>query len=787
MKDAKQGKKSKVKLFKKKKKSGGAIDEIINRLKEGYEQIDSANIKKFLDFPLSANTLKGLKENGYEVPTEIQRESIGFALQGLDILGAAKTGSGKTLAFLIPVLEHLYIKKWTRLDGVGALIITPTRELAYQIFEMLRKVGFYHDFSAGLIIGGKDLHFEKHRMHQINIVICTPGRLLQHMDENPLFDCVNMQILVLDEADRCLDMGFEQTMNSIIENLPPKHQTLLFSATQTKSVRDLARLSLKDPKYISVHEHAKHSTPEGLIQSYVVCELHDKMAMLWSFIKNHIKHKILVFLASCKQVKYTFEILCKLRPPTALLALHGSMHQLKRMDVYRAFSSKQNVVLFATDLAARGLDFPEVNWVVQLDCPEDANTYIHRAGRTARYQKGGESLLVLMPSERDAMLQHLQEKKIPISEIRINPAKLMNPQAKFEAFLAKDPNLKASAQRAFVAYLKSVFLMKDKSVFQIKSLNTDAFARSLGLIVSPRIRFLQRQQKSAQKNTLVEEEEEEFSSKQNGRGEVAILNSSGPKSKETFDFAGGDSESDEDDLLYVKQQDHNLEINSDDEENIEHVSNKQKKALTKAAVAKKLLKKKILPNQRILFTETGEAVENERKVRTTEEGRRYEKGNDAGINLTEARTVMKAEDKIDRKLFREKVKAKHKEKRIKEKKLKKKKESDEEDEGVAYSGSESDGSKPDLSWLPDPDKIYGPENSDVSNEEDNELEEEEELGDIPVHRPSVQKKRKSKEIVKNTSKKRRLYEEPESDEELGDTGLSLQEDQELALKLLSVK
>lgn len=784
MKDTKRGKKTKVKLFKKKKKPGGTIDEIINRLKEGYEQIDSTNIKKFSDFPLSTNTLKGLKENGYEVPTEIQRESIGFALQGLDILGAAKTGSGKTLAFLIPVLEHLYIKKWTRLDGVGVLIITPTRELAYQIFEMLRKVGVYHDFSAGLIIGGKDLHFEKHRMHQINIVICTPGRLLQHMDENPLFDCVNMQILVLDEADRCLDMGFEQTMNSIIENLPPKRQTLLFSATQTKSVRDLARLSLKDPKYISVHEHAKHSTPEGLIQSYVVCELNEKMAMLWSFIKNHTKHKILVFMASCKQVKYTFETLCKLRPPTALLALHGSMHQLKRMDVYRSFSSKQNVVLFATDLAARGLDFPEVNWVVQLDCPEDANTYIHRAGRTARYQKGGESLLVLMPSERDAMLQHLQEKKIPINEIRINSAKLMNPQAKFEAFLAKDPNLKASAQRAFVAYLKSVFLMKDKSVFQIKALNTDAYARSLGLIVSPRIRFLQRQQKSAQKNTLVEEEES--NSKQNGSSEVEILKSSAPKGKETFDFAGGDSESDEDDLLYIKQHDHNLEINSDDGENMQHISHKHKKALTKAAVAKKLLKKKILPNHRILFTETGEAVENERKIRTTEEGRKYEEASDAGINLNEARTVMKAEDKIDRKLFREKIKAKHKEKRIKEKKLKKNKESDEEDEGVAYSGSESDGSKPDLSWLPDPDKIYGPKNSEGSHEEDNESEEEEELGDIPIHRPSIQKKRKSKEIVKNTSKKRRLH-GTESDAEPVDTGLSLQEDQELALKLLSGK
>ncbi len=152
----------------------------------------------------------------------------------MDVLGAAKTGSGKTLAFVIPVLERLYCLQWTRLDGLGALIITPTRELAYQIFETIRKVGLQHDLSAGLIIGGKDLNFEKKRLHQCNIMICTPGRLLHHMDENPIFDCSNLQILVIDEADRCLDLGFSHTMNGIIENLPPKRQTLLFSATQTK-------------------------------------------------------------------------------------------------------------------------------------------------------------------------------------------------------------------------------------------------------------------------------------------------------------------------------------------------------------------------------------------------------------------------------------------------------------------------------------------------------------------------------------------------------------------------
>ena len=138
--------------------------------------------------------MQGLKKSGYVKLTDIQREAIPLALRGKDVLGAAKTGSGKTLAFLVPILEALYCKQWTSLDGLGVLIITPTRELAYQIFEALRKIGEAHDFSAGLVIGGKDSVFEKNRMDRCNIIICTPGRLLQHMDENPLFGCDNLQV-----------------------------------------------------------------------------------------------------------------------------------------------------------------------------------------------------------------------------------------------------------------------------------------------------------------------------------------------------------------------------------------------------------------------------------------------------------------------------------------------------------------------------------------------------------------------------------------------------------------
>ncbi|CAK9831361.1 Probable ATP-dependent RNA helicase DDX10 [Anthophora retusa] len=777
----------KVKAYIKKKKHVPEIN-VIAELQSKYETIDETKATKFKDLPLSPKTLKALTENNYIEMTDIQRQSIGLALRGNDILGAAKTGSGKTLAFLIPVLEILYCKQWTRLDGLGALIITPTRELAYQIYETLRKVGQHHDISAGLIIGGKDLKFEKKRMDQCNIVICTPGRLLQHMDENPLFDCVNMQVLVLDEADRCLDMGFEKTMNSIIENLPPKRQTLLFSATQTKSVRDLARLSLKDPMYVSVHEHATHTTPEALQQSYVVCALEDKISMLWSFIRNHLKQKIIVFFSSCKQVKYIYEVFCRLRPGISMLALYGTLHQLKRMEIYETFCKKQFAVLFATDIAARGLDFPAVNWVVQMDCPEDTNAYIHRAGRTARFQRDGECLLVLLPSE-EKMIEKLKERKIPISMIQINPNKLQSPQRKMEALLARDVLLKESAQRAFVTYIKSVFLMKDKEIFNVRALNTDSFARSLGLAIPPRIRFLQRmehKQQSVDKSSKGKEQstvnnesnsdthEEENSNYNNHntyeeRKEKVTSQILNPNF--TFD------DSDNDDILTVKRKNINIDdITIVDTDNKGKNLNK-KKVITKAALAKKVLRKKIVPNKKITFDEEGEELLDSSKVKISELARQYENADDSGINIEIAKQILREEDKFDKQRYREKVKEKHRAEKRKLKAAKRKVDEDDEDEMEDNAGnyvSESEQSDVDLSWLPDPDKIYGKlqeKHEKISNASEAEESEEE----SKIHRPS-KRKLITQEEYKKKKKKGNTFVKADN--------IDLKADEELALQLL---
>lgn len=446
----------------------------------------------FDSFNLSKETLSGLKAAGFKEPTPIQSETLKIALEGKDVLGSAKTGSGKTLAFIIPLLECLHREKWSKNDGLGALVVTPTRELAYQIFEVLRLVGQRHQFSAALIIGGKDLALERKRIDQMNIIVCTPGRMQQHMEENPLFYGDSLKMLVIDEADRILDLGFRESMNTIIEFFPKDRQCLLFSATQTKSVKDLARLSLKDPITIAIDEDSTSKTPESLRQKYTVINLEQKLSFLWAFIKRHKKSKILVFISTCKQTRFIYNLFCRMKPGVILTALHGDIHQLKRMDVYNKFYDVRHCVMFATDVASRGLDFPDVDWVVQLDCPDDATTYIHRVGRTARLDKNGRSLLVLMPNEKDYMLKELARAKIPIEEVPTRDKHLFFIENTVSSHLVRDVSLKEEAKRAFSCYIKSMLNSRFRHLFDQNKLNLKAYAKSLGLAVTPRVRPLER-------------------------------------------------------------------------------------------------------------------------------------------------------------------------------------------------------------------------------------------------------------------------------------------------------
>ena len=389
--------------------------------------------------------------------------------------------------------------------------MSPTRELAVQIFQVLQKAGKFHTFSVGLLIGGKkDFYDEQNRIGSTNLIIATPGRLLQHCEQTPYLELGSVKILVLDECDRILDMGFRHQLVRILEYLPnEKRQTLLFSATQTRDVSQLATLlSLKKPEYLGVHDKEKNTTPEGLQQSYVVVDLKDKLNAVFSFLKSNLKSKTILFFASCAQVRHANQLFCALRPGISVLCLHGKLPQTKRTQIYFDFLSRPHAVLIATDICARGLDFPNVDWVVQVDAPEDKDMYIHRAGRTARYRAGGKALLFLTPAEEKGgflkiLTQGSRKKKmegqeeteyspaaIPLKKVNINPNKTVVVGQRAASLVASDVELNRLAKKAFQSYVRSIHFMPHKEVFDATALDVDGYATSLGLAATPALQFL---------------------------------------------------------------------------------------------------------------------------------------------------------------------------------------------------------------------------------------------------------------------------------------------------------
>ncbi|XP_014398535.1 PREDICTED: ATP-dependent RNA helicase DDX18 [Myotis brandtii] len=327
---------------------------------------------------VNENTLRAIREMGFTNMTEIQHKSVRPLLEGRDLLAAAKTGSGKTLAFLIPAVELIVKLKFMPRNGTGVLILSPTRELAMQTFGVLKELMTHHVHTYGLIMGGSNRSAEAQKLaNGINIIVATPGRLLDHMQNTPGFMYKNLQCLVIDEADRILDVGFEEELKQIIKLLPTRRQTMLFSATQTRRVEDLARISLKkEPLYVGVDDDKTNATVDGLEQGYVVCPSEKRFLLLFTFLKKNRKKKLMVFFSSCMSVKYHYELLNYIDLP--VLAIHGRQKQNKRTTTFFQFCNADTGILLCTDVAARGLDIPEVDWIVQYDPPDDPKEYIHR-------------------------------------------------------------------------------------------------------------------------------------------------------------------------------------------------------------------------------------------------------------------------------------------------------------------------------------------------------------------------------------------------------------------------
>ncbi|KAL7865531.1 hypothetical protein SRHO_G00107780 [Serrasalmus rhombeus] len=434
---------------------------------------------------VSENTLKGVKEMGFEFMTEIQHKSIRPLLEGRDVLAAAKTGSGKTLAFLIPAIELIYKLKFMPRNGTGVLILSPTRELAMQTYGVLKELMTHHVHTYGLIMGGSNRSAEAQKLgNGVNILVATPGRLLDHLQNTPGFMYKNLQCLIIDEADRILEVGFEEELKQIIKLLPKKRQTMLFSATQTRKVEDLARISLKkEPLYVGVDDNKETATVDGLEQGYVVCPSEKRFLLLFTFLKKNRKKKLMVFFSSCMSVKFHYELLNYIDLP--VMAIHGKQKQTKRTTTFFQFCNADSGILLCTDVAARGLDIPEVDWIVQYDPPDDPKEYIHRVGRTARGIDGrGHALLILRPEEL-GFLRYLKQAKVPLSEFEFSWSKISDIQSQLEKLIEKNYYLHKSAQEAYKSYVRAYDSHSLKQIYNVQTLNLPQVALSFGFKVPP--------------------------------------------------------------------------------------------------------------------------------------------------------------------------------------------------------------------------------------------------------------------------------------------------------------
>lgn len=394
---------------------------------------------KFLDLNLSDKTTQAIQKMNFSEMTEIQKKSIPALLGGKDVLGAAKTGSGKTLAFLIPAIEMLHALRFKPRNGTGVMIVSPTRELALQIFGVARELMEFHSQTYGIVMGGANRKAEADKLSKgVNLLVATPGRLLDHLQNTKGFVFKNIKAFVIDEADRILEIGFEDEMRQIVRILPKdERQTMLFSATQTTNVQDLARVSLRPgPLYVDVDYRKEHSTVEGLEQGYAICDSHLRFRLLFTFLKRNLKKKIIVFFSSCNSTRYFAELLNYINLP--VLELHGKQKQQKRTNTFFEFCNAPHGTLICTDVAARGLDIPAVDWIVQFDPPDDPKSYIHRVGRTARGSAGkGKSLLFLQPSEI-GFLKHLKDARVPLVEFDYQEKNIANIQSQLEQLIGKE-------------------------------------------------------------------------------------------------------------------------------------------------------------------------------------------------------------------------------------------------------------------------------------------------------------------------------------------------------------
>ncbi|RLG14338.1 MAG: ATP-dependent helicase [Candidatus Nanohalarchaeota archaeon] len=341
-------------------------------------------MEKFIKLGITEPVLKVIEDEKFEKPTDIQEKAIPVVLEGKDIIAASATGSGKTLAFAVGILKTTEKKK-----GIQTLILTPTRELAEQVSEAIRMFSKYLPLKIVVVYGGVSINPQIDKLRSADIVVGTPGRILDHMARGTI-NFSKIKTFVLDEADRMLDMGFIDDVEKIMRQCPDYRQTLLFSATMPPRITELSKKYMKSPVKVSAEEYVD---TKKLTQVFYEVEDELKFSLLVHLLRNEKKGLVMIFCNSRRNVDFVADNL-KFSGIEAS-AMHGGFTQEKRSKTMKHFTSQRVYALVCTDVAARGLDIPGVTHVYNYDIPSDSKEYIHRIGRTARAGKDGKAINIL--------------------------------------------------------------------------------------------------------------------------------------------------------------------------------------------------------------------------------------------------------------------------------------------------------------------------------------------------------------------------------------------------------
>lgn len=373
---------------------------------------------KFEDYHIDHEIKRNLDKLGFRRPTDIQYKAIPNILNGEDVLAIAQTGTGKTAAFAIPIIQLLHARKRSkRIEGIKCLVMVPTRELAIQLTEVFHDIGNHTNVKTFCTFGGVEQDPQIATLSKgVDILITTPGRMFDLVSQGHI-KLDKIEILVLDEADHMLDLGFIKDIQDLIRFLPVKRQTLFFSATITKKIKQLAYTLIDQTRAIRIQISPKNPVAKSVNHAVAFIKMDDKRFFLERIIRSHPESKILVFV----RTKVRAERVVKAMERVGIHSqnIHGGKDQKDRISVLKDFKSGKNKVLIATDVSARGIDIPNVDYVVNYDLPEQADNYVHRCGRTGRGRLKGEAISFCSKDEKPLLeaIEAYTGDKIQVTEV----------------------------------------------------------------------------------------------------------------------------------------------------------------------------------------------------------------------------------------------------------------------------------------------------------------------------------------------------------------------------------